>query len=1008
MTPTPSAAFKPTGSAFGWRHLRLTGLALLSVPLVHAQDAAATTAPAAAPAPDTTVRLDPFEVQSTSDKSYGEINSNSITAFKTELAKMPVSADVFDQALLDDTGINTVEQAIENFSAGAGVANSQPDVSAANSQYLDRTAGSLSLRGLQAPTIMLNGFFPTGGGIAGSGISSTFNVDKIEVINGPQALLYGVAGTGGVVNVTLRQAQFDTGAKGRVSYQVGEFGDKNGTLDYNMGTDRVAIRVDATGQTLASRRLFYGGPLTGFYTQLAVKPFRNTTLRVSFDRETFDRVNAYGSSSLTLTAASTSNDARNGQFLNYLIATNQLGSAANGGPSGAGALPGVSFNTAASFGGAYSGEDRDHHQYLATIDTVWSTWLSTQVSAGYRSDTDVKIGNSGVAYDAPNATGNPTGTFAVNLGTSAASDLWEPTRQKVARASLLSTNDLFNGSVHSQTVAGIDAARTDSAVISEYYVLADSDWNPVLATSATANHYQILGPQYWAVNNGPVKMALWDPNQPRITFGGQNYVRAITNGTNPAAISPGNQEGLTGSGTGDFRHSTDVQSGFYAANYSNFFGDNLTTLMGFRHGRVYDRAINEASAPNPPSIMNEVQSKFTAYNLGVNAKIYGNLRAYGTFSSSYDPAGSATVDPYGNPMVAAKGTGEEAGLKESLERWNLSGSIAYYHASSKNETLSFTSTIARDINPSGLNGIYNAGSNLLNVDRQTQGMNLVVTASPGNWRLRLSAATVKSTIEDARSFGQLYNDQFYTNSSGAVTFADGTPVYVPPTFNSKATPLVAPQGSQPANYVPLTLALMNTSSSPYYANPAPVSSEISGTTSVSTVLKQVDPVHGAILTGLTGLPISKLQVAPNASSPPPGTIVVTEAGDAVSGFPRYSANFLGVYQFTDGWLRGFRLGGSASVAWKTSMYYYYPQGVAAVNSSRIMLYLPTETVLNGIVGWQHRFARTTFSTQVNVNNLLNHYHVILLPSYVNGWAGPNNATLDQTPRSILWSSSFSF
>jgi len=101
---------------------------------------------------DATVTLDPFEISATSDKSYGELNSNSITAFKTALDHVPVSADVFDQALMDDTGMNSIEQTLSLFSAGAGSFSTAPDNSAANQQYLDRNAnGSLSLRGLATP-----------------------------------------------------------------------------------------------------------------------------------------------------------------------------------------------------------------------------------------------------------------------------------------------------------------------------------------------------------------------------------------------------------------------------------------------------------------------------------------------------------------------------------------------------------------------------------------------------------------------------------------------------------------------------------------------------------------------------------------------------------------------------------------------------------------------------------------------------------------------------------------
>ena len=40
--------------------------------------------------------------------------------------------------------------------------------------------------------------------------------------------------------------------------------------------------------------------------------------------------------------------------------------------------------------------------------------------------------------------------------------------------------------------------------------------------------------------------------------------------------------------------------------------------------------------------------------------------------------------------------------------------------------------------------------------------------------MRLSAAWTGGEFKQRVSFGQLYNDQFYTNSSGQVTYADKT------------------------------------------------------------------------------------------------------------------------------------------------------------------------------------------------------------------------------------------
>ena len=347
-----------------------TGL-LLPALWVHAQ-APANSSPASVH--DEAVVLSPFEVTAEADKSYGALNSNSLTAFSTELRRMPVSADVFGEAFMNDVGLNTVEQMIQMFSAGAGMASISPDGSAPNSQYLDRNAnGSLSLRGLAAPTMQVNGFFPTGGGgVTATGITSNFDTERVEVISGPQALLYGVSGAGGVVNLVTKQARFERPSFGSVKFQVDQYGHKLGQIDYGWGGKRLAVRLTLLDQTLGGRRIAIGGPVKGGYAQLAYRLLSNTVVRLSVERTNMDRTNA-NSGAMAFTALSTANDARNGQTMHWLLATGQVAAAANGGASGAGPIMngGLNWDNIDTIGGMFSGELQRHTLITAVAETRW-------------------------------------------------------------------------------------------------------------------------------------------------------------------------------------------------------------------------------------------------------------------------------------------------------------------------------------------------------------------------------------------------------------------------------------------------------------------------------------------------------------------------------------------------------------------------------------------------------------------------------------------------------------
>jgi hypothetical protein len=117
--------------------------------------------------------------------------------------------------------------------------------------------------------------------------------------------------------------------------------------------------------------------------------------------------------------------------------------------------------------------------------------------------------------------------------------------------------------------------------------------------SATNNGYIIMPTIYWAVPNGPVRQPLWERYASRITYNGVNYVRVVPNDTFSALISPSNPEGLSGTSSGDFRHTTDIQGGFYAANFTDWLKGRLTTLAGFPHRQGLFARIHRGSGAQP-------------------------------------------------------------------------------------------------------------------------------------------------------------------------------------------------------------------------------------------------------------------------------------------------------------------------------------------------------------------------------------------------------------------------
>jgi outer membrane receptor protein involved in Fe transport len=967
---------------------------------------------------DQKIVMDPFDVQVAADRGYSALNSNSITAFNTELKKLPISADILDQTFMDDTGASSVEALITGYSAGAGSSSPNPAATAFSNQPGDRvSAGFLQLRGLTADHPLRDSLLPIGNptqpGSTGVGFTSNFDVERVEIINGPQALLYGSAGAGGVVNIVSKQARIGQPAFGSFTYQIDQYGGKMGLLDYGASSGNVAVRFSALDQTINTRRINIGGPLHGQYLQIAANVFKNTVIRLEGEQTTYNRLFPIN---LNLNAGSVAIDSRYGDRLTYLLATNQVNAPASG-PNGAGVILNgyLNWSNVASYEGSYSGEETVDTFATLSADTRWNSWLSSKLLVGYSSWDDDAFGNT-IAVYSPTAALNPqpgNWTFAQNEP-EPEHDTREISRAKTVRYMVMATNELLGSRAHSQSILGFDFIDIDFTNIDTSLVQADANFIPINTPGNTTLRTQgnpglAPIPSFsWTVNQGPVLYPYFPRNSSHANFGGINYVRVLSNPVNPALISPADPLGVT---LGGDAHATSAMfdKGIFGTNQTDWMHGKLTTLVGFRLQHSYYNEFTAGSAPpRPPHTVVEVKGSRINYNLGANYALTNLIRPYFSISSSFDKPTHLVEDPYGHDPQLAHGLGQEVGVKVQNSSGTISGSLALYHVTSKNEQEQISSTLVADINPSGLNGVAGQSSSYVDVNRTSQGAQLTVTAAPSaNWRLRLSAAAINGTIGTNANFSQVYNDQFHQNAAGQVTYADGSVVYVPATFNSKT--LTSTSGT--AGAVPLTVGMLSDPANSYYAAPKPINAQITASSAGGKVLLVTDPVHGAILTGATGLPISSLQVNPAPSGlTVPGTIVVSQAGDATMGYPELSMSLTSLYAFSSGWVKGFEIGGTANLGWFDRAYYYYPNNYTGPASDRVIFRVPTPSSFNVIVGYSHKFKRVTWHTQLNVNNVFNHYSVLLYPGEITGFNQSTSiqASFSQPPRFYQWTNRISF
>lgn len=112
---------------------------------------------------------------------------------------------------------------------------------------------------------------------------SLYNLEQVEILRGPNALLFGRGGTGGILNrVTKRGVFGETFVGGRAA--VDTFGAHDFQIDANLSTsDDAAFRVNAMVETLNNHRDFFDGTRIGVNPVAGFKFGPDTVLDLSYE-----------------------------------------------------------------------------------------------------------------------------------------------------------------------------------------------------------------------------------------------------------------------------------------------------------------------------------------------------------------------------------------------------------------------------------------------------------------------------------------------------------------------------------------------------------------------------------------------------------------------------------------------------------------------------------------------------------------------------------------------------
>lgn len=202
------------------RLLRLAAIplgAFLTVAPVFAQTIPATPSTTAAAGTDVT-KMSDFVVSTTQDRGYQATNTIAATHINTPLKDVPFNLQVITPDFIKDIAAFDVQSALEYV----------PGVTPASD-----TGGTI--RGFSSSWTERNGFewFDP---------DDVVNVDRVEVIRGPNAVLYGQGQPGGLLNYITKRPEFGK-EFANLSYTVGSFDFNREAFDYNASSGPVAYRV---------------------------------------------------------------------------------------------------------------------------------------------------------------------------------------------------------------------------------------------------------------------------------------------------------------------------------------------------------------------------------------------------------------------------------------------------------------------------------------------------------------------------------------------------------------------------------------------------------------------------------------------------------------------------------------------------------------------------------------------------------------------------------------------
>lgn len=282
------------------RHMNACGAGLLL--LMGALSSVSAQTPAAPAASDEVIVLSAFTISGERESGYESMQTTSGMRTVQDLKNVANSISVVNTQFIQDIGALTIEDMTQWTVTG----EVNPDPQVANG------VSRLYFRGI------VNNYAIRNGWIWYSPIDS-YSTERVELLRGPNAFLYGEADIGGAQNQITKRGQFDKDFA-KVKLMAGSYDLLRAEIDVNRRlNDQVALRVAAANMQSGAWWDHGKRDFTGLYAALTYRPFKNTTISVMGEIANDERVRSQGlfSDAFTSTGTATYNNASGVLFLPF-------------------------------------------------------------------------------------------------------------------------------------------------------------------------------------------------------------------------------------------------------------------------------------------------------------------------------------------------------------------------------------------------------------------------------------------------------------------------------------------------------------------------------------------------------------------------------------------------------------------------------------------------------------------------------------------------------------------